>query len=88
VEGEDMSLSPEDRVVAVVQQVFEERSIERPVHLDDSLMEVGLTSLDTVKLVLMVETEFDLMLPIEEITPANFRSIAAISRLVSKLINE
>ena len=83
-----MSLSPEDRVVAVVQQVFEERSIERSVHLDDSLMEVGLTSLDTVKLVLMVETEFDLMLPIEEITPANFRSIAAISRLVSKLMNE
>jgi len=83
-----MTFSPEDRVVAVVQQVFEERSIERPVCLDDSLMEVGLTSLDTVKLVLMVETEFDLMLPIEEITPANFRSIAAISRLVSKLINE
>ena len=83
-----MSFSPEDRVVAVVQQVFEERSIERSVCLDDSLMEVGLTSLDTVKLVLMVETEFDLMLPIEEITPANFRSIAAISRLVSKLINE
>jgi acyl carrier protein len=87
VEGEDMSFSPEDRVVAVVQQVFEERSIERSVCPDDSLMEVGLTSLDTVKLVLMVETEFDLMLPIEEITPANFRSIAAISRLVSKLIN-
>lgn len=88
VEGEGMSFSPEDRVVAVVQQVFEERSIERSVCLDDSLMEVGLTSLDTVKLVLMVETEFDLMLPIEEITPANFRSIAAISRLVSKLLNE
>ena len=83
-----MSFSPEDRVVAVVQQVFEERSIERSVCPDDSLMEVGLTSLDTVKLVLMVENEFDLMLPIEEITPANFRSIAAISRLVSRLLNE
>jgi acyl carrier protein len=88
VKGEDMSFSPEDRVVAVVQQVFEERSIERSVCPDDSLMEVGLTSLDTVKLVLMVENEFDLMLPIEEITPANFRSIAAISRLVSRLLNE
>jgi acyl carrier protein len=88
VKGEDMSFSPEDRVVAVVQQVFEERSIERSVCLEDSLMEVGLTSLDTVKLVLMVENEFDLMLPIEEITPANFRSIAAISRLVSRLLNE
>lgn len=83
-----MSFSPEDRVVAVVQQVFEERSIEGAVCADDSLMEVGLTSLDTVKLVLMVENEFDLMLPIEEITPANFRSISAISRLVTRLLNE
>lgn len=82
-----MNLSPEGRVSAVVQQVFDERSITRPVGADDSLMEVGLTSLDTVKLVLLVENEFDLMLPIEEITPGNFRSIAAISRLVGRLLN-
>jgi acyl carrier protein len=88
IKGNYMSFSPEDRVVAVVQQVFEERSIDRSVCVDDSLMEVGLTSLDTVKLVLMVESEFDLMLPIEDITPANFRSIAAISRLVTRLLNE
>jgi acyl carrier protein len=82
-----MSFSPEVRVVAVVQKVFDERSIEREVGTDDSLMEVGLTSLDTVKLVLLVENEFDLMLPIEEITPGNFRSIAAISRMVIRLLN-
>lgn len=83
----DQSHSPEDRVVTVVQQVFEERSIERSVCANDILAEVGLTSLDMVKIVLLVESEFDLMVPITEITPANFRSISTISRLVSRLLN-
>ncbi len=87
VKAKDQSLSPEDRVVTVVQQVFEERSIERSVCADDILAEVGLTSLDMVKIVLLVESEFDLMVPITEITPANFRSISTISRLVSRLVN-
>ena len=81
------SLSPENRVITVVQQVFEERLLSRPVAADDILIEIGLTSLDIVRLVLLVETEFDLMLPISEITPANFRSISTISRLVSRLLN-
>lgn len=83
----DQSHSPEDRVVTVVQQVFEERSIERSVCANDILAEVGLTSLDMVKIVLLVESEFDLMVPITEITPANFRSISTISRLVGRLLN-
>jgi acyl carrier protein len=81
------SLSPENRGVTVVRQVFEERLINRPVAADDILIDAGLTSLDIVRLVLLVETEFDLMLPITEITPANFRSSSTISRLVSRLIN-
>ncbi len=77
-----------DRVVTVVQQVFEERSINRSVCADDVLIEVGLTSLDTVKLVLLVESEFDLMIPISDITPANFRSISTISKLVTRLLKD
>jgi acyl carrier protein len=87
VKPKDQSHSPEDRVVTVVQQVFEERSIERSVCANDILAEVGLTSLDMVKIVLLVESEFDLMVPITEITPANFRSISTISRLVGRLLN-
>ena len=80
-------LSPETRVITVVQQAFEQRLINRPVAIDDILVEVGLTSLDIVRLVLLVETEFDLTLPLTEITPANFRSISTISRMVSRLLN-
>jgi acyl carrier protein len=86
VNEKNLLSSPESRVVAMIQQVFDERSIERPVGSEDSLMDVGLTSLDTVKLVLLVENEFDLMLPLEDITPANFRSIASISHLVTRLL--
>jgi acyl carrier protein len=88
VRAGEHSLSPEIRVITVVQQVFEDRLITRPVAADDILIDIGLTSLDIVRLVLLVETEFDLMLPISEITPANFRSISTISRLVSRLLNE
>jgi acyl carrier protein len=41
--------------------------------------------MDMVNLVLAVESEFDLMIPEVSITPANFCSIAAISRLVGAL---
>ena len=88
VKAEDQRFSPEDRVVAVVQRVFELRSIDRAVDLDDNLVELGLTSLDTVKIVLLVESEFDLMIPATDITPANFRSISAISSLVRKLVDD
>jgi acyl carrier protein len=88
VKAEDQRFSPEDRVIAVVQQVFEVRSINRSVKLDDDLIAIGLTSLDTVKIVLLVESEFDLMLPTADITPANFRSISTICSLVRKLLDD
>ena len=80
--------SPGDRVVGVVQRLLAERSIGRPVSSDDDLREVGLTSLDMVNVMLSVEAEFDLEIPEIEITPANFRSISTISRLVIALLND
>jgi acyl carrier protein len=79
--------STDDRIVTVVQSLFKQRSIIGPTHAEDNLIEFGLTSLDTVKLVLLVEDEFDLTLPISDITPANFRSIATISQLVARLLS-
>jgi acyl carrier protein len=79
--------STDDRIVTVVQSLFKQRSIIGPIHAEDNLIEFGLTSLDTVKLVLLVEDEFDLTLPISDITPANFRSIATISQLVARLLS-
>jgi hypothetical protein len=50
--------------------------------------EVLLPYLNMVNLMISVEAEFDLMIPVEDITPANFRSIAAISRLIAKLLHD
>jgi len=81
------SNSPEARVVSVVKRLLVELSISRPVCSDDDLREVGLGSLDMVNLMLSIEAEFDLEIPEIDITPANFRSISAISNLVTTLLN-
>jgi acyl carrier protein len=75
----------EDRVIAVVQKLLTQRAINRAVGPADDLRDAGLTSMDMVNLVLAVESEFDLMIPETSITPANFRSVQAISMLVGAL---
>ena len=81
------SISAGERIVAVVQRLVSERSIVRPVSSGDSLAEAGLTSLDAVRLVLLVEDEFNIEIPVSELTLANFRSISTISQLVTKLLS-
>ena len=81
------SVSAGERIIAVVQRMVNERSITRPVSSNDSLAEAGLTSLDAVRLVLLVEDEFNIEIPVSELTLANFRSISTISLLVTKLVS-
>jgi acyl carrier protein len=64
-----------------------DRTTDRPFNSDAALVEVGLTSLDAVRLVLLVEDEFNLRIPQSKITLANFRSVSAISRLIHELVN-
>jgi acyl carrier protein len=85
---ENRDISTGERVVTVVQRLVVERAITRPFSADDTLTEVGLTSLDAVKLVLLVEDEFNIEIPLSELTVANFRSIATISRLVNRLLTQ
>jgi acyl carrier protein len=78
--------TPEQRVVVVVHRVLAERSVHRAVAADDDLREAGLTSLDMISLVLLLEAEFAFLIPEASIMPANFRSISAITSLVAALI--
>jgi acyl carrier protein len=52
---------------------------------DQSLSDAGLTSLDMVNLMLAIEDAFGIEIPQRRMTPANFRTIAAIEQLVSNL---
>jgi acyl carrier protein len=83
--AERSSNSAAERVISVVQRLLAQRSISRTVEPADDLRDAGLTSMDMVNLVLAVETEFDVMIPESRITPANFRSVAAISSLIEAL---
>jgi acyl carrier protein len=49
---------------------------------DDTLAEIGLGSMDMISLMLAVESEFQIEIPQEEITPEAFRSVATIEALV------
>jgi acyl carrier protein len=78
--------SATDRIAALVAQLLAKRGIDAKVGRDEDLSESGLSSLDTVNLMLAVEAEFDVKIPDRDMTPANFRTIARIDALVGALL--
>ena len=78
--------SPRARLRAVVTEILAAHAIAASFDDDDTLAEVGLTSLDMVKLMLAVENEFTIEIPQADITPETFRSVATMERLVGRLM--
>jgi acyl carrier protein len=74
-----------DRVMEVVRQAMPERSSIANLANDADLYDAGLTSMAMVKLMLAVEVEFDISIPDADLHPDNFRSIAAVEKLVVRL---
>ncbi|HEY2379379.1 MAG TPA: phosphopantetheine-binding protein [Gemmatimonadaceae bacterium] len=86
IQMSDVNAQPvDDRIAGVVRRLLAEHSVDRAIGPDEDLRQAGLSSLDMVSLVLSIEEEFDLMVPEVSIMPSNFRSIAAIGRLVESL---
>ena len=73
------------RLVELVRDLLEKRSITRQVSMDEPLTQAGLSSIDMVNLMLAVEAEFNIMIPAPEITPENFRSIASVEALIARI---
>ena len=74
------------RLAALVMRILEENSIKRAtVSSTAQLSELGLSSLDMVRLMLSVEAEFGVTIPPSDITPSNFYSIASIEALLEKI---
>jgi acyl carrier protein len=82
----DIVPSTQDRVADLAHELLARRSVDKVVLPDHDLRESGLTSLDMVNLMLAVEAEFDLQIPESQMTPQNFRSVAAIDALVGALL--
>ena len=73
------------RICEVVRTMLAKRDFSGPLDVTMSLHDAGLTSLDMVNLMLAVEAEFDIEIPQADMTPDNFRCIAAIEQLVGRL---
>jgi acyl carrier protein len=72
----------QDRVVAIVKTILGQDSISADFHPELRLVDVGLTSMDMVKLMLDVEAEFDFTIPQTEITPENFQSVKSLELMI------
>lgn len=77
--------SPAARIGAVVGEILARHGVGGPIAAEAELGRFGMTSIDMVEVMLGVEAEFDLAIPPAEITLDNFRSIAAMVGLVSRL---
>jgi len=82
----DPMLEIETRIFRIIRQMLAKRGVTTQPTADQSLIDAGLSSLDMVNLMLAVEMEFDLEIPQQQITPENFRSVAAIGRLLEALV--
>jgi acyl carrier protein len=80
-----VSTTARDHITGIVEALLAKRGGVSAIAADQSLTGAGLTSLDMVNLMLAIEDEFDIEIPQRQMTPANFRSIAAIETLVSTL---
>ena len=80
-----------DRIQRLVQNILARdpaRRLTRPILLDEELRELGLSSLEMVNLMLAAESEFDVKIADADMTLSNFRSVAAIEALLSKLMTK
>ncbi len=71
------------QITEIVEAMLAKRAGPAAVAADQNLSDAGLTSLDMVNLMLAIEDAFEIEIPQRRMTPANFRTIAAIEQLVS-----
>jgi acyl carrier protein len=72
-------------ITTIVQQLLAKRAGPVEVTPEQDLSDAGLTSLDMVNLMLAIEDAFAIEIPQRRMTPANFRTVAAIEALVGAL---
>ena len=74
-----------ERLIGLVEQLLK-KPVEDAAAYERPLGEIGVTSMEMVRLLFAVEVEFDVVIPQSDITPANFESLAAVEALVSRLV--
>lgn len=72
-------------VMSVLQGIRPLQSNGQAYNHASNLTDAGFTSVEMVKVMLGVETAFDLMIPQDMITPENFTSGTAIAAMIAEL---
>lgn len=72
------------RIERLVCEIIAGNELARPERIDSSLQEAGLTSLDTVKLVLSIEREFGIAIGPDDFDAENFETLDALVALVGR----
>lgn len=73
------------RVTVIVGGLLAKRGCSTTVGVGQDLRSAGLNSTDMVNLMLAVESEFDIIIPDDQMKPGNFATIRAINALVASL---
>lgn len=80
------SVTPRARLIAIVRKILGSNAASSPMPIDARFCELGLNSIKMVSLMLAIETEFDLAIPQDDITPENFTSIATVEAMIEKIM--
>jgi acyl carrier protein len=83
--AETEMIAAKGKITEIVQALLAKRPGRALKSPDQSLTDAGLTSLDMVNLMLAIEDAFDIEIPQRRMTPANFRTVAAIENLVATI---
>ncbi len=75
----------EEHTMTIARRVMAERAPNVQFSVEDSLTDVGMSSLDLVGLMLAVEAEFDIMIPPAYLKPERFKSVGAIAKMVESI---
>ena len=75
------------KVTSLIASILASNEIQQPFSAEDSLPDIGLTSIDMVNLMLGLEAEFDITIPQDDITPEQFRSVTTIEILIARILH-
>jgi len=75
-----------DRLLRLVAQILGKPDSACELPPEARLSELGMSSIKMVNLMLAVEVEFDLTIPQSDITPDNFRSVASVQAMLTRLL--
>jgi acyl carrier protein len=75
-----------ERLLHLVAQILGKPDQAASLPAAAPLAELGMSSIKMVNLMLAVEVEFNITIPQSDITPDNFRSVAAVETMVARLL--